>query len=116
MSIYSIHVLSCNSKIIIIIIIIIITKGKASDYFSPHQFGVACPSGAEKIVHGLRSCIEEHQNEHDFVVMKIDLCNAFNLVSHQALLDDAAHTSLSSSSGLHGAMVNTHCFGLQWEL
>ena len=64
-----------------------ITKGKASDYFSPHQFGVACPSGAEKIVHGLRSCIEEHQNEHDFVVMKIDLRNAFNLVSRQALLD-----------------------------
>ncbi|KAL5510407.1 hypothetical protein EMCRGX_G005945 [Ephydatia muelleri] len=30
-----------------------ITKGKPSDYFSPHQFGVACPSGAEKIVHVL---------------------------------------------------------------
>ncbi|KAL5474531.1 hypothetical protein EMCRGX_G026489 [Ephydatia muelleri] len=65
-----------------------ITKGKASDYFSTHQFGVACPSGAEKIVHGLRSCIEEHQNEQDFVVMKIDLRNAFNLVSRQALLDE----------------------------
>ena len=67
-----------------------ITKGKASDYFSPHQFGVACPSGAEKIVHGLRSCIEEHQNEQDFVVMKIDLRNAFNLVSRQALLDECS--------------------------
>eukprot|EP00731_Ephydatia_muelleri_P022369 Em0014g960a len=65
-----------------------ITKGKASDYFSTHQFGVACPSGAEKIVHGLRSCIEEHQNEQDFVVMKIDVRNAFNLVSRQALLDE----------------------------
>eukprot|EP00731_Ephydatia_muelleri_P004035 Em0002g211a len=67
-----------------------ITKGKASDYFSPHQFGVACPSGAEKIVHGLGSCIEEHQNEQDFVMMKIDLRNAFNLVSRQALLDECS--------------------------
>eukprot|EP00731_Ephydatia_muelleri_P002044 Em0001g2044a len=67
-----------------------ITKGKASDYFSPHQFGVACPSGAEKIVHGLRSCIEEHQNEQDFVVMKIDLRNAFNFVSSQAILDECS--------------------------
>ena len=67
-----------------------ITNGKASNYFSPHQFGIACPSGAEKIVHGLRSCIEEHQNEQNFVVMKIDLCNAFNLVSRQALLDECS--------------------------
>ena len=34
-----------------------ITKGKASDFFSLHQFGVACPSGDAKIVHGVRSCI-----------------------------------------------------------
>eukprot|EP00731_Ephydatia_muelleri_P006442 Em0003g690a len=33
-----------------------ITIGKASDYFSPHQFGVACPSGAEKIVHEMKKC------------------------------------------------------------
>ena len=44
-----------------------ITNGKASDSFSPHQFGVACTSSAEKIVHGLRSCIEEHQNEQDLI-------------------------------------------------
>eukprot|EP00731_Ephydatia_muelleri_P012448 Em0006g1342a len=42
----------------------------------------------KSIVHGLRSGIEEHQNEQDFVVMKIDLRNAFNLVSRQALLDE----------------------------
>ena len=57
---------------------------KASDFFSPHQLGVACPYGVEKIVHGLRICIEEHVNDNDFVVMKIDLQNAFNLVSRQA--------------------------------
>ena len=67
---------------------------KASDFFSPHQLGVACPYGVEKIVHGLRICNEEHANDKDFVVMKIDLRNAFNLVSRQALLDECrAHFS-----------------------
>ena len=67
---------------------------KASDFFSPHQLGVASPYGVEKIVRGLRICIEEHVNDKDFVVMKIDLRNAFNLVSRQALLDECrAHFS-----------------------
>eukprot|EP00731_Ephydatia_muelleri_P016289 Em0009g713a len=52
------------------------------------------PYGVEKIVHGLRICIEEHVNDKDFEVMKIDLRNAFNLVSRQALLDECrAHFS-----------------------
>ena len=44
--------------------------------------GVACPSGAEKIIHGLRHCMEHHcMHDEDFAVMKIDMRNAFNLVS-----------------------------------
>lgn len=71
-----------------------ITKVKASDFFSPHQLGVACPYGVEKIVHGLCFCVEEHRNENDFIMMKIDLRNAFNLVSRQALLNECrAHFS-----------------------
>ena len=71
-----------------------ITKMKASNFFSPHQLGVACPYEVEKIVHGLRICIEEHVNDNDFVVLNIDLRNAFNLVSCQALLDKCrAHFS-----------------------
>ena len=65
-----------------------ITKEKASEFFSHHQLGVACPYGVEKIVHGLRMCVEEHGNDNDFIVMKIDLRNAFNLVSCQALLEE----------------------------
>ena len=42
------------------------------------------------MIHGLRHCIEEHWEEEDFVVLKIDMCNAFNLVSRQALLDECA--------------------------
>ncbi|KAL5460165.1 hypothetical protein EMCRGX_G033593 [Ephydatia muelleri] len=63
-------------------------KGKASEYFSPHQLGVACQYGVEKVVHGLRCCVEEQGNEDDLVVTKIDLRNAFNLVSRQMLLDE----------------------------
>ena len=49
--------------------------------------GVACPTGAEKMIRGLRGCVEAHSNDDDFVVLKIDLRNAFNLVSRQAFLD-----------------------------
>ena len=59
-------------------------------FSAPHQFGVACPSGAEKVIHGLKSCIEEHWTNEDFTVLKIDMCNAFNFVSCQALLNECA--------------------------
>ena len=56
-------------------------------FFSPHQLGVACPYGVEKIIHGLGICVEDYGNDDD-LLMKIDLWNAFNLVYHQALLDE----------------------------
>ena len=87
---------------------------KASELFSPHQLGVACPYGVEKIVHGLRMCVEEHGNENDFVVMKIDLRNAFNRVSRKLSLRNAGNTFLSSSNGQHGVMVITPYCCLPW--
>ena len=63
-----------------------LVRSKASEFFQPHQFGVACPMGAEKIVHGLRACVEKHWLEENLVVLKVDMKNAFNLVSRQALL------------------------------
>ena len=53
--------------------------------------GVACPSGSEKIIHGLRCCVDKHWFSTDFTVLKIDLRNAFNLVSRQAVLDECLH-------------------------
>ena len=67
-----------------------LVKNKASDLFQPLQLGVACSSGSEKIVHGLRKNIEEHWMKEDFVVFKIDMRNAFHLVSRQAVLDECA--------------------------
>eukprot|EP00731_Ephydatia_muelleri_P002290 Em0001g2290a len=66
------------------------TKAKAHDFLAPFQLGVACQGGAEKIIHGLRSCVDKHWHEVDFAVLKIDLHNAFNQVSRQAVLNACA--------------------------
>ena len=54
------------------------------------QYGVACPAGAEKVIRGIRSCIQEHWKDDNFTVCKVDMSNAFNLVSRQALLEEYA--------------------------
>ena len=56
-------------------------KSKAMDFFLPYQFGVACPNGAEKVIHTVRQCIDNHWTDDGFVLLKVDLTNAFNLVS-----------------------------------
>ena len=43
-----------------------LVKDKVSSFFEPHQFGVVCSYGTEKVVHGLRKCIEEHWGDEDF--------------------------------------------------
>ena len=65
-------------------------KEKAASFFEPSQFGVTCPNGAEKVIHGLRACMDKHWFDDDFGVLKIDMKNAFNLVSRQALLSECA--------------------------
>ena len=67
--------------------ICVITKEKAHDFLAPLQLGVACPADAEKIIHGLTDCVDEHWHDADFAVLKIDVHNAFNWVSRQAVLD-----------------------------
>ena len=63
---------------------------KASEFFQPLQFGVACASSSEKVVHGFRSYMDKHWEDDDFTVVKVDMCNALNLVSRQAILDECA--------------------------
>ena len=69
----------------------ILTKAKAAEHFEGYQTGVACPGGSEITIHGLRDCIERHWDDEDFVTLKIDFQNAFNIVSRQALLEEC-HT------------------------
>ena len=63
----------------------ILTKDKATQFFNPFQYGVACPAGTEKIVHKLRQVIEDNWNNVDFAILKVDMRNAFNLVSREAV-------------------------------
>ena len=44
--------------------------------------------------YALRGCIEEHWMDKDFVVLKVDMRNAFNMVSRQVFLDECATLSL----------------------
>eukprot|EP00731_Ephydatia_muelleri_P028343 Em0019g1216a len=47
-------------------------------------------AGAEKVIHGVRSCIKEHWIDDNFTFCKVDMSNAFNCVSRQALLEECA--------------------------
>ena len=60
------------------------------------------------------ACVLKSRNENDFVVMKIDLRNAFNLVSCKLSLRNAGNTFLSSSNGQHGVMVIIPYCCLPW--
>ena len=94
-----------------------LVRSKASEFFQPHQFGVACPMGAEKIVHGLRACVEKHWLEENFVVLKVDMKNAFNLVSRQALLSECAKHFPELYPWAHcGVIASTHTYGTRWGI
>ena len=67
-----------------------LTKEKATDFFAHFQFGVACPGGTEKIIHRLRQTVEDHWHDSDFAILKIDMQNAFNLVSRDTVLKQCA--------------------------
>ena len=50
--------------------------------------------------------------DKDFVVLKVDMRNPFNMVSRQAVLNDECATlSLSCYLGCHGAMGPILCYG-----
>ena len=67
-----------------------ILRDKFADFFHPLQYGVACRAGAEKVIYQVRECMEEHWMDEDFVCFKVDMKNAFNLVSRQTVLEECA--------------------------
>ena len=95
----------------------VVIKNKASELFHPLQFGVACTAGSEKIIHGLRKYIEDHWDDEDFVVLKVDMRNAFNVVSRQAILDECASffpELLPWVVWCYGVMVHIQHCGILW--
>lgn len=61
-------------------------KKWAIAYLMPLQVGVGIPSGCEAVVHAAR-CIENHiHDDSRYGLLKVDLPNAFNLISRSAFL------------------------------
>ncbi|KAL2634242.1 hypothetical protein R1flu_005721 [Riccia fluitans] len=56
-----------------------------ADHFSPLQFGVVMRGGCETIIHGLHATLDLHP---DWVVLQVDIRNAFNTVSWEALFHE----------------------------
>jgi hypothetical protein len=46
----------------------------------PSQFGVGAPGGSERLIHRLRRLVDTHRGVRGFVIVKIDIKNAFNSV------------------------------------
>ncbi len=61
-------------------------KSDARHFFTPYQFGVARKAGTERVIHTLRTLYNKHIDAEDFVILKVDLRNAFNKVSRAELL------------------------------
>jgi hypothetical protein len=66
----------------------VMVQEKAGQLFQPLQLGVACPGGREQIVHQLREVVDKEWSNEDFVIFKVDMANAFNSVSRQAVMDE----------------------------
>lgn len=55
-----------------------------------HQVGVACPAGAESVIHLTREVMDRKWSDPDFVLLKVDFANAFNAIDRQVLLEQCA--------------------------
>ena len=60
-------------------------KGKASTFFAPLQFGVACSHGTERVVHRARKFWDACGDHHDACMVKWDFRNAFNSIARSAI-------------------------------
>ena len=60
--------------------------------------------------------MDDHWNILDFVVLKVDMRNTFNLVFSQAVLDECGVHLPELLLWAHGAMARTQYYSTQWEL
>lgn len=56
-----------------------------TNYFQPHQLGFGSKGGCEAAVHSLRTFVDNNINT-DYVILKLDIKNAFNSIDRGALL------------------------------
>ena len=87
-------------------------KEKASDFFGPFQFGVACPRGSEKIIHDLREVLEQHWSDPDSAVIKITCGMLLILYLVMLYFSSVSYTSQRFTLGPAGATHNTQHSGI----
>jgi hypothetical protein len=80
-------------------------------HFSSHQFKVTMKGGCETVIHGIRCTLDLHLN---WVVLQLDVVNAFNLMSRGVILQKLVqHVVTSYKSSLlyvHSMHLNLCCF------
>ena len=62
-------------------------KETAAKMFAGLQYGVATPAGCERMIHEVRRQMRCHATDKDWVLLKIDLTNAFNCISRARMLE-----------------------------
>ena len=48
----------------------LLSHEKQANFFQPFQYGVACPGGAEKMIHKVRQCVDNHWSDGNFACLK----------------------------------------------
>jgi hypothetical protein len=61
-------------------------QDSATEYFWPHQVGVACSQGTECAVHVVNQWVARNASTANRVVLKLDFANAFNTVDRETAL------------------------------
>ncbi|KAK3867440.1 hypothetical protein Pcinc_027098 [Petrolisthes cinctipes] len=54
----------------------------------PLQLGVGRPLGCEAAVHAVREFTTTHDGNHEHIIVKVDMANAFNSISKKAVLEE----------------------------
>ena len=62
-------------------------KETAAKMFAGLQYGVATPAGCERMIHEVRRQLRCHAEDTDWVLLKVDLSNAFNWISRARMLE-----------------------------
>ena len=62
-------------------------KDSLKEHFLPDQVGVAVAGGAEALVHLTRQIWDDNLNNNDFVILKVDMRNAYNRMFRSLMVE-----------------------------
>ncbi|XP_049886408.1 uncharacterized protein LOC126380870 [Pectinophora gossypiella] len=75
-------------------------KEEMAGYLQPHQLGFGTRLGCEAAIHATRSYVMDPSNS-DSIVLKLDICNAFNTLERDVLLSEVKEKVPSLYPFLH---------------